>query len=96
MVTFEVFARAAVELLSGANEAPLPLTRASLSTDFHHKPGLTRFLPAVLSVDGSTVTPEKWGGSGDIPSLARANVFLVADPDRESWSAGDDIQILFK
>ena len=96
MVTFEVFARAAVEILSGATEAPLPMTRARLTADFHHKPGLTRFLPARLSVDGSTVTPEKWGGSGDIPALARANVFLVADPDHESWSAGDDIRILFK
>jgi molybdopterin molybdotransferase len=96
MVTFEVFARAALELLSGAEEAPLPLTRARLATDFRHKPGLTRFLPAVLSVDGSTVTPESWGGSGDIASLARANAFLVAETDRESWSAGDDIRILLK
>jgi molybdopterin molybdotransferase len=96
MVTFEVFARAAVELLSGAAQAPLPMLRARLTQDFHHKPGLTRFLPAQLSPDGSAVTPEKWGGSGDIPSLARANVFLVADADRESWFAGDDIRILLK
>ncbi len=96
MVTFEVFARAAVELLSGAAQAPLPMLRAGLTQDFHHKPGLTRFLPAQLSPDGSAVTPEKWGGSGDIPSLARANVFLVADADRESWFAGDDIRVLFK
>ena len=78
MVTFEVFARAAVELL-GATEAPLPLLQARLSKDVRHKPGLTRFLPAQVSADGSTVTPEPWQGSGDVNSLARANAFLVTD-----------------
>jgi len=96
MVTFEIFARAAVELLSGATEAPLPMLRARLVEDFRHKPGLTRFLPARLSADGSTVTPESWRGSGDVPALTRANAFLVADPDRETWSAGDDIRVLLK
>jgi molybdopterin biosynthesis enzyme len=47
-----------------------------------------------LSEDGSNVTPEPWHGSGDIPALARANAFLVADADRETWKAGDDIRVL--
>ncbi len=96
MVTFELFARAAIELLSGAREAPLPLLRAKLTRDFQHKPGLTRFLPAMLSADGATVTPESWHGSGDIPSIARANAFLVAETDRESWAAGEDVRVLMK
>ena len=96
MVTFELFARAAVELLGGACEAPLRLLRARLACDFRHKPGLTRFLPASLSADGSTVAPVSWHGSGDVPALARANAFLVAEIDRESWAAGDDIRVLIK
>ena len=96
MVTFEVFARAAVELLAGATEAPLPLLQARLSKDVRHKPGLTRFLPAQVSADGSTVTPEPWQGSGDVNSLARANAFLVTEPERESWAAGDMIRVLLK
>jgi molybdopterin molybdotransferase len=96
MVTFEVFARAAVELLGGANEAPLPILQAKLSKDFQHKPGLTRFLPARLSADGSTVEPEPWQGSGDVNALARANAFLVTEPDRESWESGDMIRVLLK
>jgi molybdopterin molybdotransferase len=96
MVTFELFARAAVELLEGVNEAPLPLLRARLAREFRHKPGLTRFLPARLSADGSTVTPEPWRGSGDVAALARANAFLVADANRESWAAGEDIRVLLK
>ena len=96
MVTFEVFARAAVELLGGASEAPLPLLQARLTKDVRHKAGLTRFLPAKVSADGSTVTPEPWQGSGDVNSLARANAFLVTEPERESWTAGDMIRVLLK
>ena len=96
MVTFEVFARAALERLGGFAETPLPLLRARLTREFRHKTGLTRFLPARLSLDGSTVTPEPWHGSGDVVALARANAFLVADADREAWAAGDDIRVLLK
>jgi molybdopterin molybdotransferase len=95
MVTFELFARAALELLGGQSETMLPLTQASLGADFHHKPGLTRFLPAQLSSDG-VLTPVPWQGSSDVPSLARSNAYLVADPDREQWKAGDLIRILLK
>jgi molybdopterin molybdotransferase len=96
MVTFELFARAAIERLGGASTHPLPLFRAKLTAGFRHKPGLTRFLPAYLSNDGSSVTPEPWHGSGDVAALSRANAFLVVDSDRESWSAGDDIRVLLK
>ena len=96
MVTFEIFARAAVELLAGQQEAPLPFLWTRLARDFHQKTGLTRFLPARLSADGSSVEPLPWQGSGDVPSLARANAFLVTEPDRESWPAGDWIRVLLK
>jgi molybdopterin molybdotransferase len=96
MVTFELFARAAIDRLGGAAESSLPLLRATLTSDFHHKPGLTRFLPARLSEDGACVTPEPWHGSGDVAALARANAFLVAEADRESWAAGDNIRVLLK
>jgi len=96
MVTFEVFARAALEKMGGAGATPLPFLRSKLTKEFHHKTGLTRFLPASLSDDGETVEPISWKGSGDIPSMAKANAYLIADEDRESWSAGDDIQVLLK
>ena len=96
MVTFEVPARAAVEIMSGSREVSLRLLQAQLSKEFRQKPGLTRFLPAQVSADGSTVTPEPWQGSGDVNALARANAFLVTDPDRESWAAGDLIRVLLK
>ena len=96
MVTFELFARAALELLSGAPSAPLPFVEAALAKPFHHKPVLTRFLPARLSGDyfDAAVEPIQWQGSGDMASTARANCFLVAPDNRESWEAGERIAVL--
>ncbi|MBM3813844.1 MAG: molybdopterin molybdotransferase MoeA [Acidimicrobiia bacterium] len=96
MVTFELFGRAAVELLAGQCESLLPLPSARLTREFRHKTGLTRFLPAQLSTDGAQVTPMPWQGSSDVPALSRANAFLVAASDREHYSAGDWIQILLR
>lgn len=96
MVTFEIFARSAIELLGGQTETILPMTWSKLDHDFHQRPGLTRFLPAMLSASGSQVTPLSWQGSGDVPALARANAFVVTDPARESWKAGDWIRVLLK
>jgi len=95
MVTFELFARAVLELLGGQDASLLPITLAPLAADFRHKPGLTRFLPASLSDDGR-LTPVPWQGSSDVPALARSNAFLVADADREQWKAGETIQVLLK
>lgn len=94
MVTFELFARLAIELLGGGTEPALRFTRARLAIPFRHKTGLTRFLPATLCANGETVSPVRWQGSGDIFSVARANAFLVAESDRESWEQGDSIQVL--
>ena len=94
MVTFELFARAAIDKMNGIAEPALPLTRAKLTHEFRHKTGLTRFLPARLSANGATVTPQPWQGSGDAITLARANAFLVAEPDREAWAAGEDIRVM--
>ena len=96
MVTFEVFARAAVELLAGQAETPLHMPFARLTRDFRHRPGLTRFLPAQLSLDGAEVTPVEWHGSGDVPALTRANAYLVADPDRPEYPRGEFIRVLLK
>jgi molybdopterin molybdotransferase len=96
MVTFEIFARAALELLGGQAEIALHMPFARLTEDFNHRVGLTRFLPARLSPDGAEVTPIAWRGSSDVPALTRANAFMVVDADRPAWQAGDWIRVLLK
>jgi len=96
MVTFEIFARAALELLGGQEEIALDMPWARLARDFRHKTGLTRFLPARLSADGAEVTPVEWHGSSDVPALTRANAYLVADAGRGEYARGELIRVLLK
>jgi len=96
MVTFELFAVPAIDLLSGADARPLPLLTAALAEPMNEKPGLTHFLPARLAwpQGAPEVKPLRWQGSGDIAALAQANCFLVIPADRQSLSAGDPVQVL--
>lgn len=96
MVTFELFARAALELLGGQRESLLPMLLARLTTEFRHKPGLTRFLPAHVASGRAEVTPIAWRGSSDVAALARANAYLVADAERAAWERGDEIPVLMQ
>jgi molybdopterin molybdotransferase len=98
MVTFEVFARAALELLGGQGRTDLPLMLSTLTRDFRHKPGLTRFLPSTVcwTAAGPQLTPIAWRGSSDVPALTRANAFLVAASDRSEWKAGELMPVLLK
>ena len=95
MVTFEIFARAAIERIGGQTESVLPFVLGRLTAAFRHKTGLTRFLPALVSGMGD-LTPVAWKGSGDVPALARANAFLVADARREAWAEGETMPVLLK
>jgi molybdopterin molybdotransferase len=96
LVTFQLFAQAAIEILAGVESPILPLLFARFDAPFRHKPGLTRFLPAFLTNDGEHLRHIPWQGSSDMPALARANAFLVADHDREAWDIGDMIRVMPK
>jgi len=96
MVTFKLFAQAALQTLEGERQLELPLLPARLTAPFRHQTGRTRFWPARLSADGTEVTPLRWQGSSDVVAVARANVFLVADADRQEWQAGETIRVLLK
>lgn len=94
-VTFEIFARTAVEMLAGQPASEPVFLEARLTRDFRHRPGLTRFLPASVSAEGQ-LTPIAWTGSSDIAALTRANAFMVVDPNRSEWSAGEPMPVLMK
>jgi len=95
MVTFELFVRPAIELLSGAVPGPLVLVPARLTAGLREKPGLAHFLPARAEwQQGLEVAPLPWQGSGDVVAMARANCLLVVPPDRERIEAGESVEIL--
>jgi molybdopterin molybdotransferase len=96
LVTYQLFAQPAVQLLAGQSDPLLPLLSARFETPFRHKGGLTRFLPARLSGDGEHLRHIPWQGSSDVPALAKANAFLIADHDRQTWETGDSIRVMLK
>ncbi len=98
MVTFELFARPAIEALTGMSPRNLAFTRAKLKTDIQARAGLKRFLPAILSGEFEQTEVElvRWQGSGDIAAVTRANCYVVVPPDRERIPAGEWVPLLLR
>ncbi len=100
MVTFSLFVEPLLGVLGGRPFSGPRFAQAKLKRDFQAKPGLTRFLPAVLgsspedSPVESTVELMSWQGSGDISSASRANCFLVVPSGQPTLSAGETVTIL--
>jgi molybdopterin molybdotransferase len=98
MVTFELFARPVLEALAGASPGKLIFLHAKLKSEITTRPGLKRFLPALLSgeFEHAEVDLVRWQGSGDIAALARANCYVVIPPDRERIAAGEWVPLLMR
>ncbi len=98
MVTFTLFVAPLLDALRGAAPAPLVFLRAKLAAEIHTKPGLTRFLPAILSgfAQNARVELVRWQGSGDIAATARANCYAVVPPDCEQIAAGEWVGVLLR
>ena len=96
MVTFELFARPMLEALAGMCPQKLRFTYAKLKSEIRVKPGLKRFLPAILSgeFEASQVELVPWQGSGDVAATARANCYIVIPPDRDRIPAGEFVAML--
>jgi molybdopterin molybdotransferase len=96
MVTFQLFAIPAIDILRGSSPRPLPLLEASLSSSLAQEPGLTHFLPARIEWTGTSphVSILPWQGSGDIATLTNANCFAMVPADRESIAIGEKVSVL--
>jgi molybdopterin molybdotransferase len=96
MVTFELFARPMLEALAGMHPRPLQFLSARLKSEIRVKPGLRRFLPAMLSgqFDDTQVELVTWQGSGDIAATARANCYVVIPPEAERIRAGTWVSVV--
>ncbi len=98
MVTFELFARPMIEALAGMTPKKLIFPHAKLKSEIKTKPGLKRFLPAILSGEFEQTEVElvRWQGSGDIAATGTANCYIVIPPDRDRIAAGEWVPILMK
>lgn len=98
MVTFELFARPVLEALAGMSPSKLKFVYAKLKSEIRTKPGLTRFLPAILSgeLTDSRVDLVPWQGSGDVAATARANCYIVIPPNREQIPIDEFVPIMIR
>jgi len=98
MVTFELFARPALEALTGMTPRKLVFLNGRLKSEIKTKTGLKRFLPAILAgeFEHAEVELAGWHGSGDVAAMARANCYIVIPPDRERVAAGEWVPVLMR
>ena len=98
MVTFELFAKPMLEALAGMTPKKLIFLHAKLKSEIKTKPGLKRFLPAILAgeFEQGEVELVRWQGSGDIAATGTANCYIVIPPDRDRIAPGEWIPILMR
>jgi molybdopterin molybdotransferase len=96
MVTFELFAVPAIELLSGHKPHALSLLKAKLAHPVNEKPPLAHFLPARVSWPECEPVVEviHWEGSGDIGSVVCGNCFLVVHEAKLVYAKGEMANVL--
>jgi molybdopterin molybdotransferase len=96
IVTFALFASPMLRAMGGESEDRPRFTMAHLEEEVCVQPGLTRFLPAVVtsSVRGARVKRIEWQGSGDLAAAAKANSFLVVPDTQERLEAGEFVTVL--
>lgn len=94
MCCFHVFVRPALLKMAGRGTDERSLS-AKLKTGHRHQPGRTVFWPSYVDdqAHGRQVTPLPWKGSADLLTLSQANCFTIFPGDRETFDAGETMQI---
>ncbi len=96
-VTFNLFVRAALRAMQGANETSLPEFTAILARDVKGSQGRESYLPGMLRTDekGTLLAePLSWGGSSDFVSFARATALINIPADAKKVAAGSIVTIM--
>ncbi len=96
MVTFELFARAAIRRLQG-HRLPFRRTRRVVTADaMSLGPPLTHFQRVIVSEEGDRLVARLTGpqGSGILTSMARANALLVVPVDRREVRVGETLRAI--
>ncbi len=98
-VTFDLFARVAIDLLGGARPRPLRFSWARLAAAYEQRPlPLVALVPARFEGEGpeTAVLPLSSQGSGDVAAMARADCWLVVEPGAPPLPAGSMVPVLPK
>jgi molybdopterin molybdotransferase len=96
LVTFYAFARDALLMLAGANEAPTPRLTARSPVAIRKRPGRTEYQRAIVSRadDGAwEVRTTGAQGAGILRSMSQANALLVLPHAQGPVAAGDAVEV---
>jgi molybdopterin molybdotransferase len=96
-VTFNLFARAALLRMQGANDASLLEQRAILARDVKGAAERESYLPATMRTDDdghSIAEPLKWGGSSDFVAFTRATALIILAAGSEKHLAGTVVRVV--
>lgn len=96
-VTFNLFARTALRLMQGAQDATLREERAMLSRDVKGTTERESFLPATLETNQEArllAQPLKWGGSSDFVAFTRASALIIVPQGAGVLEAGEIVRVL--
>ena len=96
LVTFELFARAAIRKLAGHALPHRRLVSVRVAETVTIAAPLTHFLRAVVTREQDGYTARLTGpqGSGLLSSMARANALLVVPPERSRIDAGGQVEAI--
>jgi len=96
MVTFDIFVRPALMLLSGCTHTGQLTVSGKVSQDIKHKKGRREFVRAntVWEADGFFATPTGDQGSGMLSSMLGANSYIVVDESNKDVAAGQMVNII--
>ena len=96
MVTFQIFVKPAVQILSGEKfNVPLVLKVKTLS-DLKKRPGRMEYHRGILSLDenGETVVSSSGEqGSGILSSMSLADCYIILPDDSQGAEAGDGVKV---
>jgi molybdopterin molybdotransferase len=96
-VTFNLFARAALLQMQGANNSSLLEQRAILASDVKGAAERESYLPAAIRTDDQgrlIVEPLKWGGSSDFVAFTRATALINVAAGSEKHLAGSVVRVV--
>ncbi|HEU4478786.1 MAG TPA: gephyrin-like molybdotransferase Glp [Pyrinomonadaceae bacterium] len=96
-VTFNLFARAALLRMQGANDPSLHEQRAILARDVKGAAERESYLPAAMRTDDqghSLAEPLKWGGSSDFVAFTRATALIILAAGPEKHLAGTVVRVV--
>jgi molybdopterin molybdotransferase len=95
MVTFYQFVRDALLHMSGRDDAPIPLLKATATENLRKVPGRTEYQRGVLFREGAEWKVRTTGqqGSGVLRSMSEANCFIVIEHDRGAVKAGEAVGV---